>query len=244
MGFDCYTGNLGAGKSLDATLVILNYLFQGKRVISNYPINEKAIKTKTEFSYFSKNKMSKIEKKNGFSRDKRENKFTYVKPSDLTVLYLLKFYMKYHKDKKKESQTLLVIDEASMNFNARDWNAKERKNWLTFFRHSRKFGYDIILITQNLSDLDKQIRGMIDYQVVHKKLSSFKIFKFLAFLKINVFLKIFIWDPNRNRLKDHTEFFVYRKYYSTLYDTFDLFINIYEMFDFDEIPQELIEDAA
>jgi len=68
-----------------------------------------------------------------------------------------------------ESQCLLIIDEASVLFNARDWQlkGKERLDWIKFFAQSRKLGYDIVLISQDIRSLDRQVRSLADVEVKH-----------------------------------------------------------------------------
>lgn len=224
MAVDVYTGTLGSGKSLDATLVIEQCLNKGMNVIANYRINLDAILNKPTFSrtYTDRKKRVKV--------IPAKAKFFYVPDETLNVRWLVDYWEKYH-GKPCESATLIVIDEASMTFNARDWSAKSRSDWIKFIRHSRKLGFDIIMITQMISDIDKQIRGLFDFNVIHKKLTSFKIFKFLTIFGFNYFVKIYVNVPLNE--KSNSEIFAYKKRYSTLYDTYEMFMNIRDIFDFE-----------
>lgn len=64
-----------------------------------------------------------------------------------------------------EMNGLLVLDEAASFLNARDWNDRAKKeqrdainDWL---RHSRKFGWDILMLTQHEDLIDKQTRSAL-----------------------------------------------------------------------------------
>ena len=77
---------------------------------------------------------------------------------------------------------MVVVDECSSIWNARDWNntinKSSRMDWLKFFVQHRKLGYNfILLITQNDRQIDKQIRSLIEYEVTHRKVNNFKIGK-------------------------------------------------------------------
>ena len=101
----------------------------------------------------------------------KKAKFEYCPNEQLTVQYLLQYNEEMHLP-RREHQTLVVIDEAGTIFNSRDWNTKGRMDWLKFFALHRHFGFDFILITQQDNMIDKQIRGLIEFQVVHRKCMS------------------------------------------------------------------------
>ena len=90
----------------------------------------------------------------------------------------------------KKAQTLIIIDEAQLIFNSRDWNGKngDRMQWIKFFSQHRKYGYNIILIAQFDRMIDRQIRSLVEYEVAHMKMSNF--FKFLPFTS---FMAVMRW---------------------------------------------------
>lgn len=73
----------------------------------------------------------------------------------------------------REGQIKLIIDECQLVFNSRDWNSPSRRDWLSFFTQHRKLGFDVILIAQDISMLDKQIRSVIEIDCHHYKLNNF-----------------------------------------------------------------------
>ena len=125
--------------------------------------------------------------------------------------------------KPKEGEILLVIDECQMLFNSRDWGRKDRAEWLSFFTQHRKLGYEIVLIAQFDRMLDRQVRSLIEYEYIHRKVSNFGIKgKILSlFCGGNLFVSVKVWYPMKEKVS--SEFFIARKKYYTIYDTFTLF---------------------
>lgn len=144
--------------------------------------------------------------------------------SELTPKFLKDYSKEYFKDKKrKESQILLMVDEAQIPFNAREWNKPGRKEWLDFFTNHRKYGYDIILICQFPKMLDSQIRSLVEYQYIHRKISNFGALGFLMSLIFlgKLFCCVKVWYPIGEKVG--STFFTARKKYYTIYDTFKCF---------------------
>lgn len=123
----------------------------------------------------------------------------------------------------REGRLLLVIDECQLMFNAREWDAKGRKEWLSFFTQHRKYGYDVILIAQFDRMIDRQIRSLIEYEQIHRKVSNFgfwgQLFSLCAGGKLFVAVKV--WYPMKERVG--SEFFRADKKYYSLYDTYKHF---------------------
>lgn len=190
-----YSGTPGSGKSFHTCDDIYCALrWQGKNVIANFPINLKSIK-------------------------KQKGIFLYKTNDELNVRFLVDFARQYHKP-YKENQTLLVIDEAGIKFNARRWADKDRLDWLNFFSQHRKLGYNIILVAQSDLMLDKQIRSFIEVNHVHRRMASNgKVGALLSplftFCDIRYFYGL--------NLRLGVDFLRYRKNIGNLYDTFMMF---------------------
>ena len=155
----------------------------------------------------------------------RTQDFHFVREDKLTPAYLIKFAQEHIKKtgKVKEGSILLVIDECQRIFNARDWGQKGRQDWLSFFTLHRHLGYDIILIAQFDRMLDRQIRALIEYEYIHRKVSNFgwkgKLLSCLAFG--NLFVTVKVWYPMKEKVG--SEWFRAKKRYYGLYDTFATF---------------------
>ena len=174
-------------------------LKRGVPVIANFAINTEKIKGK---------KADFIERSN----------------DELSPDYLINYALNYANGKRiKEGSLLLVIDECQLIFNAREWNIKGRADWLSFFTQHRKFGYDIILVAQFDRMIDRQIRALIEYELIHRKVSNFGIKgKILSLIMGgNVFVSVKVWYPMKE--KTGADFFHARKKYYSLYDTFNMF---------------------
>ncbi|MEG1709928.1 MAG: zonular occludens toxin domain-containing protein, partial [Acinetobacter sp.] len=200
---ELYTGTPGSGKSLHCAKEIYTRICRGKNVIANFDINQSIFK------------------------GKRRGTFTYYDNSELSPDLLMKYAVTKHKRNTNghisEGQTLLVIDECQILFNSRDWQAKDRMGWATFFTQHRKYGFNIILITQFDRLIDRQIRSLVEYQVIHRKASNFKTIGFFLGLlfKGNIFVAVTQWYGVKERV--NSEFFVMRPKYARLYDSYKIF---------------------
>ncbi|MEW9097388.1 MAG: zonular occludens toxin domain-containing protein [Clostridiaceae bacterium] len=195
-----FSGTPGSGKSLHVARVMYNRLNKNIRypsVIANFSINEKMI----------------LKRKKG-----KQPNFIYKDNSELTVEFLVQYALENH-TAGKENQTLVVVDECQVKWNAREWqNNSDRLDWIKFFTMHRHLGYDFILVTQNDRMIDRQIRALIEYQVIHRKVNNFKIGKILPF---PCFASIEYWYGINERLE--SEFFIYRKKWGQFYDSYGRF---------------------
>jgi len=213
-----YTGTPGSGKSLHAIQRVLAYLSDGKQVIANFPLKHDQLKKKH-----------------------RNGKFFYVPNEDITIDYLYQFNNLYHGE-VGENQTLLIIDEASVKFNCRTSSDKDRLRFCTFFAQHRKFGFEVVLVSQNMRQIDRQIRDLIEIEVIHRKLNNFSFFRLLPFSYfVSVERNVAIKEKN-----DHN-FFRYSQYYGNLYDTFYDFTRVDKFSDntniIDYIEKSLLYDS-
>ena len=192
-----YSGTPGSGKSYHAIKLILRCLGWGRLVIANFPI-----------------KFTKREIKKGY--DKR---FFYWTNEEITIENLILFALeKGMIEKAKESQCLVVIDEAGGRFNCRDFAKSDRRNWIDFFSQHRKVGYDFLLVAQNDRMIDRQIRGYIEIEKKHRKTNNFGPFGFLPF---TMFVAVEYWYTAKQRVG--AEFFIFRKKIANRYDSMRMF---------------------
>lgn len=194
---ELYSGTPGSGKSLHAAETIYWRLRAGKPVICNFMIEP------------------------GYIR-KYKNTFYYCPNEELNPGVLYEFSKSYFAETGnnfKEDSILLVIDECQILFNARSWGDRDRAGWLSFFTQHRKYGFLVILIAQNDRMLDRQIRSLVEYEEIHRKVSNFglfgKILKTILFQ--DVFFAIRRWYPLKEKVDLHM--FVARKKFYRLYDT-------------------------
>lgn len=197
MALQLYTGTPGSGKSLHLVREILLQLKLGKDVIANFPI-----------------RFNPKELEAGYGK-----RFFYKSNLNITVNSLLEHAIERdYIEKKKESQCLVVIDEAGGRFNTRNVGAADRTEWIDFFSQHRKLGFDFILSCQGEKMIDRQIRTMIETEFVHRKVNNFGLFFLLPF---SLFVAIERWYVAKERVG--SSFFRYKKKYGDRYDTMMLF---------------------
>lgn len=194
---ELYSGTPGSGKSYHACDRIYYRIQVGTNIIANFPV------------VFPEK----------FQRKKHLGEFLYLPNEKLTVDALVAFSNLKH-EKRKEHQTLLIIDEAGIKFNSRLWNSPDRFGWLNFFSQHRKFGYDIILISQSDIMLDKQLRQFIEIEHNHRLMwSCGTVGKVLT--PIATFLDVKSWYGIKMPLG--TEFIKYWSKIANIYDSYALF---------------------
>ena len=192
-----YSGTPGSGKSLYSAYDIINKLKRKQDVIANFSI---------DLDYFG---------------NKPIGRFTYLTNEELTVNYLKQYAKICHK-LGREGQTLLVIDECACMFNSRQWDRKDRQEWITFFQQHRKLGYNIILIAQNDRLIDRQIRAFIETEFKHRAIKNYKTFgRLLSFFCGGLFVRVEYWYGTR--LKCGSEMFVLNRKKAKIYDTTKIF---------------------
>lgn len=192
-----YSGTPGSGKSYHVIDVIFRCLKWGRLVISNFPV-----------------RFSEKEKKAGY-----EDRFFYFPNEEITVEKLIIFALeKKMIEQQKESQCLVVVDEAGGRFNCRDFKNSDRTAWIDFFSQHRKIGYDFVLVAQRDRMIDRQIRGYLEIEKKHRKINNFGPFWILPF---TIFCSIEIWYEAKERVG--SEFIIYRQKNANRYDSMKMF---------------------
>lgn len=198
-----YSGTPGSGKSFHVAKDICSYLFWGKNIIANFDVNARMIQ-------------------------KYKGKFYYFDNSEITPQKLLTFSEEQHKHKANghiiEGQTILILDECQIMFNCRDWQNSNRNEWITFFTQHRKYGFDIILVTQNDRLIDRAIRSLIEYEYKHRKFNNMGFVGYMTGLLLGnrpIFGVIEMWYGLKERVG--VTIMIGRKRYYNLYDSYKLF---------------------
>ena len=197
-----YTGTPGSGKSFHAAQDILRRLRRGGGLICNFPIKEELVK-------------------------KRKAHVEYWDNSEMTAARLVEYALQHHK-MGVEGQTLVVIDEAQIIFNCRDFGRKDRNAWVTLFSQHRKLGFNVLLITQSDKMLDKQIRSLIEDEVKHRKLNNYGLGGMILSLLTGGstwFIALDYWYGG-NKLLLGRSVFPFRKRTAEIYDSYKLFSDL------------------
>lgn len=173
---ELYSGTPGSGKSLHVAEQIRRWLHRWKApVIANFSFRASSC------------------------NEKGWGSFLEVSNSQLTSNFL-EYFSETYKNLRgwksvPEEHILLVIDEAQLLFNAREWNKGDRAGWISFFTQHRKLGYRVILIAQFDRMLDRQIRCVIEYEHIHRKVKNIgawgKVFNMIAGGQLHIDVKIY-----------------------------------------------------
>lgn len=220
MTISLYTGFVGSGKSYAATAYgcqIADAPLGKGWIVANFPIKAKeklipGMRLKKSFPFFS------------VYRRYNTPRWIYKDNHELTVKFLVE---KSHEMGwyGHESSAVLIFDEASIPFNSREWqnkkNGETRMDWIKFLSQSRKFGYDVIFITQDARMLDRQIRSLCEFEVVHRKLNGHGLFYFMPKF-FTVFAGISYWNGMRYT-RGQLRMTIYKKSIADRYDTTALF---------------------
>ncbi len=192
-----YTGTPGSGKSLDVARQMAVKLSLGHNVIGNMTIRPE-----------------KISKKKG--------KYIYVDTYSLNPEDLKEYALRFHK-KGIEGQTYIIIDECQRIFNSRDWQRPQMRLWNEFFQLHRHLGFHVYLITQYDRLIDRQLRALVEYNRIHRKVSNAgwkgKIMSLFAGGKL--FVSAEEWYPQH--MPTGSYFFKYKKKYGEWYDSYAAF---------------------
>lgn len=217
---DLYTGTPGSGKSLHVASKIKKWVTRGYTVIGNFDIKVKG---------------------NG-----KYGGYIKIENDDLSpeiLVYISEQYKERRKRRSKESQILLVIDECQLLFNSREWMKSDRASWLWFFSQHRKLMYDVVLVCQYDMMIDKQIRSLIEYEYIHRKVSNIgmggKVLSILSGGGLHVAVKVY--KPLKEKVGH--EFYKARKSIYNMYDTYNMFKFNRESISGGGVEREAIRDS-
>jgi Zonular occludens toxin (Zot) len=167
MAFYIITGKLRSGKSLVATFRMKQRLLSGARVATNFDLNVEHLLPVTV------------------------QKIDLTRLPDLPAVEDLQALGQGSTEFAEESKFgLIVLDEGSGNFNARDWADKSRQSMLDWLKHSGKLRWDVYIIIQSINTIDKQIRdSFAENLVICKRMDKLAIpfiSSFTSLLGLNI----------------------------------------------------------
>lgn len=221
---DFYCGVPGSGKSLHAAEYIYKSLQNGVNVIANFQVDVSLVKPRKNkplgvFIYVPNSDLL-----NDAYRKKIPDHFSYI---DGLCGFAENFHKRNNKEQFIEGQTLLVFDECQELFNSRSWNRKDRLAWASWFRQHRKYGYDVLLISQDDGCIDKQIRAIMEFNVLHRNCKNYRFLtKLLAYLCGG---NLFVFVTSMYGMKSKKDSYIRHKYFKGKKLYYD-FYNSYKIF--------------
>lgn len=163
---EVYEGRLGGGKTYHAVKHMCKYFASGGVVCSNIMLNLGPVK-----EYLRQR----------FRWEFQDGQFIYLEDDQINQFY------KHTPAGLPDAPSLVVIDEAHIWLNARDW-ANVLREMLVFLTQSRKCFTDIIFISQSALNLDKQIMRLVQYIWRFRDLKKLKISELGIAWPLNQFL--------------------------------------------------------
>lgn len=224
-----YSGTPGSGKSLNVSKRILAWikLYRKNVICVNMTVYTKEVYKSTKASRFNRiRKFLGLSVKNDILPRNKRGVLYNIDNDICTPEFLIDYALKFHVP-RKESQTLIIIDEAQMLFNptvVKERNKIDREyrtRWLKFFTQHRHMGFDIIIISQFDRLVDAQLRCLFEYNYIHRKVNNYGMAWVLNIFKVSLFMSVCYWYGANLRIS--SDFFFYSKKYSRIYDSYRLF---------------------
>lgn len=198
------TGKLGSGKTLSAVGKAFDYLRKGKRVATNIDLYPEAVLRKTKRNV----DVTRIPDK------PRVQDFEALGTAD----------GKSVDEYNEEDFGLLLLDELGSWLNTRAWNDPERRELIEWFIHARKYHWDVILIVQDVSMIDKQVRdALCEHLVLCRRLDRLmvpivgRLVKLLTGYRLNLpkmhQARVFLGENEQSGIKVDTWWYRGREYY-------------------------------
>jgi zona occludens toxin (predicted ATPase) len=153
---ELYEGRLGGGKTYSACVRMVDQVARGGLIATNVEI------VWDKFSEYIENKFNVVPERDQYIslQDEQIGLFHRFTPSGTAEL-----------------PVLVVIDEAHLTFNARDFAQTDKlyRETLTFLTQSRKVNTDIIFIAQSVLNMDKQFMRLVQFIWRFRDLAKWKI---------------------------------------------------------------------
>jgi len=141
------SGPKGNGKSLVAIGIAQEYLLKGYPVATNLDINICNLMKSTKF---------------------KETRLYRI--PDHPCRYDLDCIGRGNLTPDEDKNGALIIDELGTSMNSRNFQKKGRDEIIDYIIHSRKLGWDLYLIAQDISLIDKQIRECLEHVIYCRRL--------------------------------------------------------------------------
>jgi Zonular occludens toxin (Zot) len=174
------TGPPGAGKTFYAIRKMAEALEQGKVIASNVEMTDGWLERLAKRNVFTRAVPGRVKRR--VAAWERQALLT----DDLQELFSIRLHG------QKEGRGVMVLDEAHGWMNARMWKDEDRLDIVRFFSQHRKLGWDVFLITQDMNNIDRQVRSLSEY---HVQLRNLKRMKYLGvpLAPMDLFLAVWTW---------------------------------------------------
>lgn len=145
-----FVGTPGSGKSYDAVRKIIDNLRLGRIVYTNID------------GFDDPQCLEAIKSICGFDDYTLAHQLHYLSKSDAVQVW-----------KIAKNGSLIVLDEVHKLFSNRDWNSDKNKDFAEWASTHRHYGYDVVLLTQDIEKVDKHVRSMLEWCYYYRKVNYF-----------------------------------------------------------------------
>jgi Zonular occludens toxin (Zot) len=201
------TGPLGSGKSYYGVRKAVEALEQGKVVVTNFRMTPEwtdRVVDRHPLRWVIPGRRRKLKAK--WARS-------------VLVVPDLKTLLRVRLEGQGEKRGVVVIDEAHVFMNARSWRDEDRMELVEWASASRKLGFEVYLITQDLQSLDRQVRDRLTYHVTLRNLKQFKVAG-IPIVPFNFFIAIWQFHTAAKAIVKREAYRL--SWMAKLYDTMDL----------------------
>ncbi len=213
------TGAPGHGKSYTSVKMIAESIHEGKPVVTNVPLApDFALQMSRHYTFLWRLRRKAVEE-----RAARYEELVHV-TDDMQEIMTVRF------EGKGEGRGNVVIDEAHRKMNVRGSSrgkspeALERKMIVSYASGHRHYGANMILITQALTNMDTQVRNLLEFHSEVRNLRKLPMLGWLIRLVMpggQLFIRVTWWN-DRAKTKAGVHFYGLSKRLANLYDTHGL----------------------
>lgn len=157
-------GTPGSGKSYDAVKSIISNLGKGRCICTNIDGMD------------DENHLRALSAVSGLPYEDVHDSFVFLKKEQVERFWSTETHFidgVPREDLICPRGSFIVIDEAHKHFNSRDWQSEKNRQFADWASTHRHDGYDVLLITQDIDKIDKQVRSLIEWCYYFRKINFF-----------------------------------------------------------------------
>lgn len=200
---EAYTGNVGGGKTYHAVMRAYAHLLAGGHVYGNVKLNKEAVELAAAAD--------------GYEID-FDRQVHHLENSQIAK------YPRHITAGDGDLNVLLLVDEAHLYFNARNWK-ETSEEILTMNTQTRKLHVHIICLTQHIDNLDSQFRRLLQFDWFHVDLAKvyFPVLRFQ--LKVPITQRV-CFDPQNRKIRHGVWHELRSARYYKMYESTALLVDI------------------
>lgn len=145
-----FAGTPGSGKTYDAVVKIINNLKSGRTVYTNIRGMDDPLCQQVIMALAGIDDYGIACRLNHLTDDETLEFWNHVEPG-----------------------CLIIIDEVQNFFGSREWQSEKNQSFGRWASTHRHFGYEVVLITQDVDRIDTLVRSLLEWTYVYRKVNFF-----------------------------------------------------------------------